>query len=48
MLGAAANTTPTTVAISATTAYWWELAFTWSSTSATHSACQKHQIFGLN
>jgi hypothetical protein len=46
-LAAAANTTPTVVALTGTTAYWWEASFTWS-TAATHSACQRHMIFGLN
>lgn len=46
-LASAANTTPTTVSINPTTAYYWELAFTWG-TAPTHSACQQHEIFGIN
>lgn len=46
-LAAAANTTPTTIGLVGSQAYWWEGSFTWG-TAPTHSACQKHMIFGLN
>lgn len=46
-LASSANTVPTAVSISPVTAYYWELVFTWG-TAPTHSACQKHMIFGLN
>jgi hypothetical protein len=46
-LASAANTVPTVVSLVPTQAYWWEASFLWS-TSPTHSACQKHMIFGLN